>query len=44
MRIIVLCLAVLLHSPMVLAAEGVHLGVDLGMLKPHDDLVTETFA
>lgn len=44
MRILIVCLAVLFYTPIVFAAEGLHLGVDLGMLKPHDDLVTETFS
>jgi len=44
MKITIVCLAVLLHASMVVAGEGIHLGMDLGMLKPHDDLVTETFS
>lgn len=44
MRIILVCLIVLFHAPMVIAGEGLRLGADLGMLQPHDDLVTETFS
>ena len=44
MRIIIVCLIVLFYAPMGFASEGIHLGMDLGMLKPHDDLVTETFS